>query len=114
MKKFVTILIVLIMSTTLIACTTQANNETKKDLVVGLEAAYAPFNWTVTSMSDYSYPISNQPGSHVDGYDVQMSKELANIMDRNLVIKAIEWDGLIPALNSGEIDVIIIRYESNK
>ena len=107
MKKFVTILIVLIMSTTLIACTTQANNETKKDLVVGLEAAYAPFNWTVTSMSDYSYPISNQPGSHVDGYDVQMSKELANIMDRNLVIKAIEWDGLIPALNSGEIDVII-------
>lgn len=107
MKKFVTILIVLIMSTTLIACTTQANNETKKDLVVGLEAAYAPFNWTVTSMSDYSYPISNQSGSHVDGYDVQMSKELANIMDRNLVIKAIEWDGLIPALNSGEIDVII-------
>src|SRR5690554_5085803 len=107
MKKTLMILMILMMSLTLVACNNQETNETRKDLVVGLEAAYAPFNWTVTSISDYAYPISNQPGSHVDGYDVQMSKELARIMDRNLTIKAIEWDGLIPALNSGEIDVII-------
>lgn len=107
MKKILTILIILIMSTMLFACTKQVNNETRSNLVVGLEAAYAPFNWTVTGESDYAYPISNQPGSNVDGYDVQMSKELARIMNRNLIIKAIEWDGLIPALNSGEIDVII-------
>ncbi|OED59002.1 transporter substrate-binding domain-containing protein [Acholeplasma laidlawii] len=107
MKKTITILMILMMSLTLVACTKQTTNDTRKDLVVGLEAAYAPFNWTVTSISDYAYPISNQPGSHVDGYDVQMSKELARILDRNLIIKAIEWDGLIPALNSGEIDVII-------
>ena len=107
MNKIVTLALILMMSITLFACTEQSNNEVKEDLVVGLEAAYAPFNWTVTSISDYSYPISNQPGSHVDGYDVQMSKELAKIMNRNLIIKAIEWDGLIPALNSGEIDVII-------
>lgn len=107
MKKILTLIIILIMSITLFACTEQTNNDLREDLVVGLEAAYAPFNWTVTNISDYSYPISNQPGSHVDGYDVQMSKALADIMNRNLVIKAIEWDGLIPALNSGEIDVII-------
>lgn len=37
-----------------------------------------------------------------------MLKELVNIMDCNLVIKVIEWDGLIFVLNSGEIDVIIV------
>lgn len=107
MNKIVTLALILMMSITLFACTEQSNNDIREDLVVGLEAAYAPFNWTVISISDYSYPISNQPGSHVDGYDVQMSKELAKIMNRNLIIKAIEWDGLIPALNSGEIDLII-------
>jgi ABC-type amino acid transport substrate-binding protein len=81
--------------------------EKETQIVVGLEAAYAPFNWTDVTPNEYNYPISNQSGSYVDGYDIQMSKAIANDIDKELVVKAIDWDGLIGALQSGEIDVII-------
>ena len=36
-----------------------------------------------------------------------MSQIIADELGLELVVKAIEWDGLIPALLSGEIDLII-------
>jgi putative lysine transport system substrate-binding protein len=38
---------------------------------------------------------------------VQIAKLIAEALDVDLEIKAIEWDGLIPALEAGEIDMII-------
>ena len=37
-----------------------------------------------------------------------MAKEIAKQLDRRLVIKAIDWEGLIPALNSNQIDLILL------
>jgi putative lysine transport system substrate-binding protein len=76
-------------------------------LVVGMECAYAPYNWTTSTASDTTVPISNSTGSYADGYDVQIAKLIADALDVELEIKAIEWDGLIPALEAGEIDMII-------
>ena len=76
-------------------------------LVVGMECAYAPYNWTTTTPSATTVPIVNNPGSYADGYDVQIAKLIADHLGVALEIKAIEWDGLIPALESGEIDMII-------
>ena len=76
-------------------------------IVVGMECAYAPYNWTTTTPSSTTVPIVNNPGSYADGYDVQIAKIIADYLGVALEIKAIEWDGLIPALESGEIDMII-------
>ena len=76
-------------------------------IVVGMECAYAPYNWTTSQASDSTVPISNSQGSYADGYDVQIAKLIAEALDVDLEIKAIEWDGLIPALEAGEIDMII-------
>ena len=76
-------------------------------IVVGMECAYAPYNWTTTTPSSTTVPIVNNPGSYADGYDVQIAKLIADHLGVALEIKAIEWDGLIPALESGEIDMII-------
>ena len=51
--------------------------------------------------------IANNAGAFADGYDVQIAKLIAAEIGVELVIKAIEWDGLIPALEAGEIDMII-------
>lgn len=76
-------------------------------IVVGMECAYAPYNWTTSTPSDTTVPIANSRGSYADGYDVQIAKLIAKELGVELVIMAIEWDGLIPALENGEIDMII-------
>lgn len=76
-------------------------------LIVGLEAAYAPFNWSTPTKSEFTHELDGQPGIYVDGFDVQMAKEIAKSLDRKLVIKAIDFEGLIAALNSNQIDLII-------
>jgi ABC-type amino acid transport substrate-binding protein len=80
------------------------NNES--ELVVGLECNYAPFNWTTSAQGESGINI-DQVSAYCDGYDVTMSTYLADELGMELVIRKIEWDGLIPALLSGEIDVII-------
>ena len=76
-------------------------------IVVGMECAYAPYNWTTSTPTATTVPISNSPGMYADGYDVQIAKLIASSLGVDLVVTAIEWDGLIPALESGEIDMII-------
>ena len=83
-----------------------AFDETKGILTVGLEADYAPFNWTTVTPTTVSVRIDGQT-AHADGYDVQIAKALADQLGYTLVIKKISWTGLIPALQSGVIDVII-------
>ena len=75
-------------------------------IVVGMECAYAPYNWTTAQSSSTTNPIDGT-NSFADGYDVQIAKIIAENLGVDLVIKAIEWDGLIPALEKGEIDMII-------
>ena len=76
-------------------------------LVVGMECAYAPYNWTTPTESETTVPIANSKGTYADGYDVQIAKMIAAALGVELEILAIEWDGLIPALESGKIDMII-------
>ena len=76
-------------------------------IVVGMECAYAPYNWTTATASENTVPIVNGANTYADGYDVQIAKLIAKELGVELEIKAIEWDGLIPALEAGEIDMII-------
>ena len=72
---------------------------------VGLECAYAPFNWTQTDDSNGAAPIEG--GGFAGGYDVEIAKLVAAGLNKELVIVKTEWDGLLPAVTSGKIDAII-------
>ncbi|AYV68629.1 ABC transporter substrate-binding protein [Niallia circulans] len=73
---------------------------------VGLEAGYAPFNWTQNNDSNGAVKIKGS-SEYASGYDVEIAKKVAEGLGKELVIVKTEWDGLVPALVSGKIDAII-------
>ncbi len=80
--------------------------EEKDTFKVGLEAAYAPFNWTQKDDSNGAVKIEGS-SDYAGGYDVQIAKKIADALGKELVIVKTEWTGLIPALQSGTIDAIV-------
>ena len=76
-------------------------------LRVGMECAYAPNNWQESEETETNVPIQNVPGAFAEGYDVQWARIIADQLGLELVIYKMDWDGLIPALNAGQIDAII-------
>ena len=75
-------------------------------LKVGMECAYAPYNWTQTDDSNGAVKIANADG-YANGYDVQIAKQLADSIGVTLEVYAYEWGALIPAVQSGALDAII-------
>ena len=76
-------------------------------LTVGMECAYAPYNWTQMDDSNGAVPIVNNPGSYANGYDVMMAQKVCDTYGWELEVMALEWGGLSPALAAGTIDVAI-------
>ena len=76
-------------------------------LTVGMECAYAPYNWTQTDDSYGAVPIKNVSGSYANGYDVMMAKKLCEANGWQLEIKMMDWDSLVPAVMTGDIDCAI-------
>ena len=111
MKRIGKLLLALMMSLGLCAC--GGNEDTEKTtFVVGMECAYAPFNWQTATATDTSVSLGNM--GYADGYDVQIAKQIADELGLELVIKKVDWDGLIPALGNGEIDAIIAGMTANE
>ena len=78
-------------------------------LRVGMECAYEPYNWTDISGASFgAVPISGEgkDGLYANGYAVQIAKYVAARLGMNLEIYSIEWDSLLPALESGAIDAV--------
>lgn len=73
---------------------------------VGMEAGYAPFNWTQSTDVNGAVQMY-QSTSYAGGYDVQIAQKIADGLGKKLVIVKTKWDGLSPALQSGTIDAII-------
>ena len=76
-------------------------------LKVGMECAYEPFNWTDVEPSVGSVAISSEGGGYANGYDVQIAQYVANKLNMKLEVYAIEWDSLIPAVQSGAVDAVV-------
>ena len=72
-----------------------------------MECAYAPNNWQESEATDSNVPVENVAGAYAEGYDVQIAKAIAEGLGKELVIVKLSWDGLIDALNQGQIDAII-------
>ena len=85
---------------------TSSSTEEKDTFTVGLEAGYAPFNWTQMNDSNNGVKIDGN-AEYAGGYDVEIAKKVAEGLGKELVIVKTEWDGLVPALTSGKIDAIM-------
>ena len=77
-----------------------------KTLRVGMEAAYAPYNWQAESASDTTIPIENVSGAYADGYDVQIAKKIAEALGMEPVAVKMEFGALVDSLVNGQIDII--------
>ncbi|MFV0479197.1 MAG: transporter substrate-binding domain-containing protein [Anaerorhabdus sp.] len=106
MRKAVGIMAVLMLMAGCSSSAPETTPEITQDvLTVGMECNYAPFNWSQAEATEGAVAISEV--DYCDGYDVAMAQNLAGQLGMTLVVKAIAWEGLIPALNNGEIDLII-------
>lgn len=83
-----------------------ASAEEEKTLKVAMECSYAPYNWTQPDDSNGAVPISGS-SDYAYGYDVMMAKHIAEELGYNLEIVKLDWDSLVPAVQSGTVDCVI-------
>ena len=66
----------------------------ERTIRIATEGAYAP--WSIT-----------KPNGQLDGFEVDLAKEICSRLEDGCEIVAQDWDGMIPSLNGGKIDVIM-------
>ena len=110
-RKLISVLMLLMMMFVFIDTESFAKKDT---FVIGMEANYAPFNWSQSTDENGAYPIENSKGEYANGYDVQIAKKIADSLGKKLVVVKMEWDGLAPAVMSGKVDAIIAGMSPTK
>jgi len=83
-----------------------AGSDEKKVLKVAMECGYAPYNWTQPDDSNGAVRISSSP-DYAYGYDVMMAKLIAEKLGYELEIVKLDWNSLVPAVQSGKVDCVI-------
>ncbi len=82
----------------------------KKVLKVGMECAYAPFNWTQDSATtpDGSSAVKIYGSDYYTyGYDVAVAQMIADEMGYELEIHKVEWSSIGISMDAGDYDCII-------
>ena len=116
MRRIVCLVLTLVLALCLCACGQKTEAGKKYEDVpgledgvftVGMECAYAPYNWTQMDESNGAVPIANNPGTYANGYDVMIAKKIADHYGVTLEVMAVGWDGLNPALGTDTLDAVI-------
>lgn len=128
MKKLAALLAVIMMMSVFVACGNKPNNDTKNQgaapsaapatqasakpaeatgkladikkagkIVLGTSADYPP----------YEFHKSINGKDEIIGFDIEIAKEIAKELGVKLEIKDMKFDGLLPALQAGNIDFIL-------
>ena len=123
MKKIFALLLALTMSMSLVACGSTDNGDASNpgtgsqvsaadnpDSVlntgvfrVGMECAYAPYNWTQSDDSNGAVPIYGS-SDYANGYDVMMAKAICEANGWELEIHKTDWDSIPLGVQSGTLD----------
>lgn len=103
-RKIIALVLAMVMCLGFAACGAEEENENV--LRVAMECAYAPYNWTQNDDSNGAVPISGT-SDYAYGYDVMMAKLIAESMGKELEIVKLDWDSLVPAVSSGDVDLVI-------
>ena len=108
MKKIIAMILAIVMMMSLAACGGGATSGVEDGvLTVGMECNYAPYNWLQSDDSNGAVPIANVPNAYANGYDVMMAKKICEANGWQLEIKKLDWDSLVPAVQTGDIDCAI-------
>ncbi len=75
-------------------------------LTVAMECAYAPYNWAQTDNSNGAVPIKDS-NLFANGYDVMTALAICEANGWELEVVQLDWDSLVPAVQSGIIDAAI-------
>jgi len=75
-------------------------------LTVAMECAYAPYNWAQPDDSNGAVKIKDS-ALYANGYDVMMAKKICEANGWELEVVQLDWDSLIPAVQSGIVDAVI-------
>ncbi|QUA53907.1 transporter substrate-binding domain-containing protein [Aristaeella lactis] len=106
MKKCIMVLLSLVF---LFTCTVVSAEETGVEdgvLTVAMECAYAPYNWAQPDDSNGAVPIKGT-SLYANGYDVMTAKAICEANGWQLEVMQLDWDSLIPAVQSGICDAVI-------
>lgn len=102
-KLFLFIMLSVLIGGLLSACGTaeqsgQASetSEEKKVLIMGTSADYPPFEYVDTAK-----------GEEIIGFDIDLANALAEKLGYEIQIKDIDFSGLIPALEAGQVDLVL-------
>ena len=105
-NKLAKLVLAALTTVALVGCGGAKESKEDNTFKVGMEAGYAPYNWTQLTDANGGVKIAGS-SEYAGGYDVEIAKRIANGLGKELVIVKTEWDGLVPALVSGKIDAIV-------
>ena len=107
-KKFASVLLVLMLSMAFVFAggSKEETTTSSNTLKVAMECGYAPYNWTQTTDANGAVKISGST-EYAYGYDVMMAKLIAEKLGKDLEIVKLDWDSLVPAVQSGTVDCVI-------
>lgn len=107
MKKYVALLLALVMSLSLMACGSQddANGDSANTLVLGTSADYAPF--------EFMYADDNGDMQYA-GIDVSVAQYIADDMGKELQVENMAFEYLLTALAKGDYDIVIAAMEADE
>ena len=109
MKKFVSLLLALLMIASLVACGKKANDNNNssndsKTLIMGTSADYAPFE----------FMYKGKDGTmQYGGIDVSVGQYIADSMGKELKVENMSFDYLLPSLVKGDFDIVIAAMEAD-
>ena len=110
MKKFVSLLLALLMIASLAACGKKANDDNNnssndsKTLIMGTSADYAPFE----------FMYKGKDGTmQYGGIDVSVGQYIAESMGKELKVENMSFDYLLPSLVKGDFDIVIAAMEAD-
>ena len=93
------------------SCMAAAEDAEEKEILrVGMECAYAPFNWTqdtdTTPDGSIAVPIYGSD-FYAYGYDVAVAQMLAEELGMDLEVHKVEWSSIGISMDAGDYDCII-------
>ena len=107
MRRFLSLALVLVLCLSVAACGKKTEDSLSDGvLTVAMECAYAPYNWTQPTDANGAVKIKDS-NDYAYGYDVMMAKKIAEALNVELEIVKLDWDSLVPAVQSGVVDCVI-------
>ncbi len=106
-KRIIALLLVMVLAFAMVSCSKSgAAGVDDGVLTVAMECAYAPYNWSQPTDANGAVPIKDT-NEYANGYDVMMAKKICEENGWELEIVRLDWDSLVPAVQTGTVDAVI-------